>query len=79
MACRTRRTPDELLRLARDPAGTVSVDPAGTAPGRGAYVCRRAECVRAATTGGTLARALRTGLGSGDLATLRNEMEKEIG
>ena len=34
------------LRVARSSDGTVRLDPMSTAPGRGAYVCRKAECVR---------------------------------
>ena len=36
---------DELIRLVRSPDGSVAVDAAGTAPGRGAYVCRDEECL----------------------------------
>jgi predicted RNA-binding protein YlxR (DUF448 family) len=78
VACRTRRTKGELLRVVRVPSGEVRVDPGGRAAGRGAYVCRRAACARTATRKGLLGRAVRARLGPEDLATLRREMEKEI-
>lgn len=47
VVCRTRRPASELLRAAADagrivPAATVNVQ------GRGAYLCRNAECIRRA-------------------------------
>jgi uncharacterized protein len=78
VACRTRRPKREFLRVVRSPSGEVRVDATGRAEGRGGYVCRRPECLEAASRKGVLSRALRTTLASGDLATLREEMEKEI-
>lgn len=43
-------------------AGRVTIDSGGRAPGRGAYVCRTAECIDIATRKGALNRALRTPL-----------------
>jgi hypothetical protein len=41
-------------------------------------VDRDTGCIRAAVGKGALARVLRTSLGPGDLATLREEMERAI-
>ena len=59
-----RRTGDKsaFVRLVKSPVGTVSLDAGGREPGRGAYVCRSAACVKKALKGGRLARALRCGL-----------------
>ncbi len=35
----------ELVRVVRSPEGEVSLDLTGKKPGRGAYVCRNAECM----------------------------------
>jgi predicted RNA-binding protein YlxR (DUF448 family) len=78
VGCRTGRPKGDLLRVVRGQEGRLAVDPDGTAPGRGAYVCRDPECVRLALHRGALARALRITLGPEDLATLRGEMEREI-
>lgn len=78
VGCRTQGGKADLLRVVRRPDGTVSADPAGAAPGRGAYVHPRAECVRLATSRGALARALRVPLGPDDLATLTGEIEREL-
>ena len=57
VACREEGTKDELVRLVRGPGG-VEVDRSGRAPGRGAYLHRRPECLEMARKRGALARAL---------------------
>lgn len=55
------------------------MDPRGSAPGRGAYVCRDdPSCLSRATGKGALARALRASLGPDDLATLEADVKEEI-
>jgi len=44
VACKKRAPQGELLRLALRGA-EVEPDPKRALPGRGAYICRRAECV----------------------------------
>ncbi len=74
--CRARRPKSELVRVVRGINGAVAVDPSGTAPGRGAYVCPDPRCAALATGRGGLARALRAALGPADLATLRMRIEE---
>jgi predicted RNA-binding protein YlxR (DUF448 family) len=57
--CRKEQARARLIRVARGADGTVSVDPTGSAPGRGAYVCFDEACVERACRSGNLARALR--------------------
>ncbi len=58
VACRQEGTKDELIRLVR--AGdAVALDPTGRAPGRGAYLHRRAECIEEARKKGSLSRSLK--------------------
>ncbi len=66
-----------MIRLVRAPDGVVRVDGNGSAPGRGAYVHRRVDCLAALGRGG-LARALRTGLGPEELGRLTSEIEREM-
>lgn len=66
------------MRVVRSPGGHVAADPGGKAPGRGAYVCRDASCIRTAVRKGGLARALGATLGNDDLARLGAAMEREI-
>jgi len=51
-----------LLRVVRTPTGEIAMDPSGRAAGRGAYVCRTAECIDNAIKKSALSRALSTPL-----------------
>ena len=43
--CNEMKPKKELVRVVRSPEGEVSLDLTGKKPGRGAYVCRDAECL----------------------------------
>jgi predicted RNA-binding protein YlxR (DUF448 family) len=59
-----------LVRIVRTPAGAVVVDPTGKAAGRGAYLCRQAQCWSTAVRRGTLAGALKVTLTGEDRAAV---------
>ncbi len=48
IACGETVSKRELLRIVRTPDGKVVYDATGRANGRGAYVCRKCECVERA-------------------------------
>ncbi|MBR4742623.1 MAG: YlxR family protein [Oscillospiraceae bacterium] len=58
LGCREMKPKRELIRVVRSPEGTVSLDFKGKMPGRGAYVCPNAECLKKATRSKALERAL---------------------
>ena len=58
LGCREMKPKPELLRVVRSPEGEISLDPRGKKPGRGAYVCRSADCLRRAVKSRALSRAL---------------------
>lgn len=58
VGCREMKPKKELLRAVRTPDGTVSLDTTGKKPGRGAYCCYNAECLRRALKQGQLDRQL---------------------
>jgi predicted RNA-binding protein YlxR (DUF448 family) len=58
VGCREMKPKKELLRAVRSPEGEVSLDPTGKKPGRGAYVCFNAECLKKALKQRQLDRAL---------------------
>ena len=62
VACRTVRPKRELVRIVRDPEGTVAVDETGKRNGRGAYLCPCRACWERALSEGLLNRALRAKL-----------------
>ena len=48
VGCREMTPKKELLRIVRSPEGVIAFDRVGKAPGRGAYVCKKAECLKKA-------------------------------
>ena len=44
--CREMRPKAELIRVVKSPEGEVSLDFGGKKPGRGAYVCPSAVCLK---------------------------------
>ena len=45
LGCSEMKPKKELVRIVKNSEGQVSVDFVGKAPGRGAYICRSAECL----------------------------------
>jgi predicted RNA-binding protein YlxR (DUF448 family) len=50
------------MRIVRTPDGAITLDEGGRLAGRGAYLCRSAECLDKALAKGALSRALKTPL-----------------
>lgn len=57
VGCREMRPKKELVRVVKSPEGTISLDFRGKAPGRGAYLCPNAECLKKAIRAKALERA----------------------
>ena len=57
VGCREMAPKRELVRVVRAPDGVISLDFKGKAPGRGAYVCHKAECLKKAKKSRALERA----------------------
>ena len=58
VGCWEMKAKKELVRVVRSPEGEISLDFRGKAPGRGAYVCPQAECLRRAIKSRALERGL---------------------
>ncbi|MBQ1410693.1 MAG: YlxR family protein [Oscillospiraceae bacterium] len=58
LGCREMKSKAELVRVVRSPEGAVSLDLRGKAPGRGAYVCRNADCLKKALRSKAVGRSL---------------------
>ena len=56
VGCREMKPKKELIRGVRSPEGAVSLDFKGKLPGRGAYVCPDAECLKRAKRSKALER-----------------------
>ena len=76
MGCRERKEKRELLRVVRSPEGAVSLDFRGKAPGRGAYICPDAACLKKAIRSKALERSLEVAIPEEIYARLEQEMEE---
>lgn len=56
--CRLMKPKRELIRVVRSPEGGVTLDFKGKSPGRGAYICRDAQCLKKARKSKALERSL---------------------
>ncbi len=74
VGCRESKPKRELIRVVRGPDGSVSMDPVGKKPGRGAYVCRQESCLARAIKQKQLERQLETQLTPEVAEALRQEL-----
>ncbi len=66
---------NELLRIVRRPSGSVEIDPSGTTPGRGVYLCRKRKCLESALKRKLLGKSLKTELPEGLIESLGQLMD----
>ena len=76
VGCREMKEKRELIRIVRTPEGAVVPDSTGKKSGRGAYVCRRSECLRRAIRQKQLERQLEIAMTPEIIQTLTEEMER---
>lgn len=57
LVCGEMKPKKELIRVVRDPEGKIFADMTGKKSGRGAYICRSAECLGLAKKGRRLEKA----------------------
>ena len=76
LGCREMKPKRELLRVVRSPEGEVSLDTRGKKPGRGAYVCPNADCLKKAVKTRALSRALETEIPDEVMQRLAAELEE---
>ncbi len=76
VGCREMKEKRQLIRIVRSPEGEVSLDPTGKKSGRGAYVCRSADCLKRAIKQKQLERQLEAPLSEEAAAALHAELER---
>ncbi len=79
LGCREMKPKRELIRVVRSAAGDISLDFRGKAPGRGAYVCPDAQCLRKAIRAHALERAFSAQIPPEIYERLEREMEADDG
>lgn len=79
LGCREMKPKWEMMRVVRSPEGAVSIDLRGKAPGRGAYVCPQADCLKKAIRSKALERNLQVAIPPEIMDTLLAQMEENHG
>ena len=77
VGCREMKPKKELVRVVKSPEGEISMDLRGKAPGRGAYVCYGAECLRRARKSRALERGFDTAIPQEVYDRLERELEAD--
>lgn len=58
LGCNEHLPKPSLIRVVRSPEGEISLDATGKKAGRGAYICKKASCLKKARKNGRLASTL---------------------
>lgn len=74
LGCNEMKEKRQLIRVVKDPEGNVSLDATGKKNGRGAYVCRSAECLGKAIKAKKLERAFSMAIPNEVYESLTKEM-----
>ena len=74
LGCNEHKPKNELLRVLRTPEGEILLDFTGKKSGRGAYICRSAECLKKARK----TRRIEHNLGCAIPEEVYDRMEKEM-
>ena len=76
LGCREMKPKKELIRVVRSPEGDISLDFRGKAPGRGAYICPDAQCLKKAVRARALEKAFSAQIPEEVYEKLIEEMER---
>ncbi len=76
VGCREMKPKKELIRVVKSPEGAISLDFRGKAPGRGAYLCPDAACLKRAIKAKALERAFEQAIPQEIYDSLLQKMEE---
>lgn len=75
IGCREMKPKKELVRAVKTAEGEIKLDTTGKLNGRGAYICRSAECLNKAKKANALARAFETAVPADIYDRLETELD----
>lgn len=75
VGCREMKEKREMIRVIKTADGDVLIDLTGKKNGRGAYLCKNAECMKLAVKNHGLERSFQTGIPKDTVEELMREME----
>lgn len=79
LGCQEMKPKKELIRIVRDKEGSTSVDFTGKKAGRGAYICKNADCFEKAKKGKRLEKAFEAKIDDTVYDTLKMQLEGNDG
>ena len=74
LGCREMIPKSELIRIVRSSDGDFTVDATGKQCGRGAYICRKSECLKKAVSSKALERSFKVSIP----AEVYEQLDKEL-
>ena len=78
LGCKVMKPKRELIRVVRNNEGEISIDLIGKKPGRGAYICRSADCLEQAIKAKRLEKAFETTIDGDIYVNLKGQLEGEV-
>ncbi len=78
IACREVKDKRQLVRIVRTPENKITLDPTGKTNGRGAYLCRKADCWNKGLQKGRIIQALKITVSAQELTTLKACLQAEF-
>lgn len=75
--CREMKPKQQLIRIVKTPDGEIKLDTTGRLNGRGAYICKSADCLKKAQKAGALSRAFETDVADEVYAAIERELLSE--
>ncbi|AEY65685.1 YlxR family protein [Clostridium sp. BNL1100] len=79
LGCKEMKPKRELIRVVKNNEGEISIDLVGKKPGRGAYICRSADCLEQAIKAKRLEKAFETTIDMDIYHILKNQLEENDG
>ncbi|MBQ2236939.1 MAG: YlxR family protein [Clostridia bacterium] len=73
--CREMKPKNELVRIVKTTDGQIRLDATGKLNGRGAYICKNAECLKKARKANALSRAFETAVSAEIYDSLEEAIE----
>lgn len=74
LGCGTAHEKSDLIRIVRTTEGNICIDRSGKLNGRGAYICKSAECLRKALKSKRIDRSLKVTVPE----EIYNDLENEV-
>lgn len=75
VGCRQMKEKKEMIRVLRTQEGEICIDVTGRKNGRGAYICRNAQCLQMAFKNHGLERSFKMSIPKETAVLLEKEME----